>query len=230
MKKYLSFLKELFVITLSITIAFWVENFREGRKEYRDTQALLVMLRAELEGQKNYLHYLIETAEKHSQRFDSLLTDLNDCKLENNQLLIDVSLAYLPYIGDFSETSSFESLKNSALLSNIKNDTLIIEIYYLASNMKRNLHEYSESWKKSQDRIRNLLPKHYGNRIRYSFDESKLLMIKNQSIELDKELCKELAFELSAWITVLKQYSVPIRQNELDIEDGVLPVLDREIH
>jgi hypothetical protein len=230
MKKYLSYFKELTIITLSVTIAFWVENFRESRKEYKDTQALLVTLKSELEGQKNYLHYLTEMAEKHSHRFDSLITDLNDCTVNNNQLLIDISLAYLPYIGDFSETSSFDALKNSALLSNIKSDTLIIEVYYLASNMKRNLKEYSESWKKSQDRVRNLLTIIYGGHIQYNFDKSKLMVIKNEPITLNKELCSQLAFELSSWITIMNQYSVPIKHNENEIKDAVLPILNRQIH
>src|SRR5690349_20301351 len=100
MKKFSAYAKEFIVITVSITIAFWVENYRESRKEAADTSALLSIIENEIKSQEEYLKFLSEFADKHSRRFDSLVTDLEDQKIEQAQLLTDMSIAYVPYITD----------------------------------------------------------------------------------------------------------------------------------
>jgi len=227
MKKFSEYLKDFIIITVSITIAFWVENYRESRQDYNNTQALLSTIRAEMYAQEGYLQFLMDHANKHSLRFDSLVTDLKDGKIEKNQLLIDVAMAYLPYVADISESQGFESLKSSGLLSNIKNDTLITELFHLNSRMKRNLSEYNEAWKKSQDRLRNLLTEVYGPHVEYNFKKSKLLVITKEPIAISKELSQQIVFELIAWITIMKQYSIFVERNRDAIKE-LIPMLAKE--
>jgi hypothetical protein len=230
MKKRLSeYFKDLVIITVSISIAFWVENYRENRKESQDTQRLLVTIRSEMKAEEEYLSFLIEHANKHSHRFDTLIQDLADGKIENNQLLIDVAVAYIPYVSDKSEMTAFESLKNSGLLSNIKNDTVVTAMYDLNTRIKSNLIAYNDAWKKSQERVKELIVDLYGSKIKYDFKQSRLVFNGQSPVIIEKDLVNKISFELTSWITIMKQHTFFVdRQKEM--LHGIKPLLEKEMN
>jgi len=229
MKKRLSeYVKDLVIITVSISIAFWVENYRENQKESKDTQRLLVTIRSEMKAEEEYLSFLIEHANTHSHRFDTLIQDLGDGKIENNQLLVDVAVAYIPYVSDKSEMTAFESLKNSGLLSNIKNDTVITSLYDLNSRIKSNLLAYNEAWKKSQQSVKDLIIGQYGSKIKYDFKQSRLVFSGSSPVVFEQDLANQIAFELTSWITIMKQHTFFVdRQKEM--LNGIKPLLEKEM-
>jgi len=113
-------------------------------------------------------------------------------------------------------------------LSNIKNDTLITELFLLNSRMKRNLIEYNDAWKRSQERVRNLLTQVYGSHVEYNFMKSKLLVNNTGPLIINKQLSDQIVFELTAWITIMKQYSIFVENNR-DVIKQLIPMLAKEI-
>ncbi len=219
MKRLTEYLKEFLVITISVTIAFWVENYRENRRADDDTQALLQTLRSEMINQEEYLKFISDYSDIHARRFDSLVTDIRDLKIENTQRLADVAVAYMPWITNIGENSGFQALKSSGLISNIQNDTLVSRLYLADSRLQGLLIAYSDAWKKSQDNLRALTTGLYGSTIRYDFAKSKMILDNPAPIKVSQELADKLAFELVTWITLMKQYQVFVKNQQDELKD-----------
>ncbi len=208
MKHFSVYLKEFVVITISIIIAFWVENYRESRRSEADAEALFAVIHSQVIRQEGYLKFLSDYADKHSKRFDSLVTDLEDGRIEQKQLLADISIAYLPYISDIGDNSGIESLKNSGLLSSIKDDTVVHELYFLNVQAKGLLSRYDDAWKRCQERLRNAVTPLYGANVRYDFRQSRMIVSGEEPLVASGTIARQIQFELIGWITLMKQNQV----------------------
>ena len=220
MKKRLAeYLKELAVITISITIAFWVENYREYRKASADTDALLATIRSQAISHEAYLENISKFADLHSRRFDSLVTDLSDQKIENVQLLADICVAYLPYISDVGELSGVVLFKWWGGLAPIQHDSVIHALYFHSVMTTNLLNSYNESWKSQQERLKNLVVTLYGSRLRYDFEKSKMVVMGDEPLVVDKVMAEKLRFELVSWITLMKQNQIFIKNLSFNIHE-----------
>lgn len=208
MKHFSTYVKEFAVITVSIIIAFWVENYREGRRSDADARALFATIHSQVIAQEGYLKFLSDYADKHSRRFDSLVNDLGDGKIEQKQLLADISIAYVPYISDIGDNSGIESLKSSGLLSSIKDDTVVHELYFLNVQAKGLLSRYDEGWKRCQERLRDAVAPLYGANVQYDFEQSKMIVSGEGPLIAPKAVADDIQFELIGWITLMKQNQI----------------------
>ena len=223
-----TYLRDFIVITLSVTLAFWVENYRDSQKAATDTKALLRKIQSDLHSQDQYLSFISEYANIHSLRFDSLITDLDDSRVEMNQLMTDVSIAYIPYVSQVSHSSAFEALKNSGLLSNIENDSIITSIYDIEARIKATLFAYNEEWKLCQTRLQVQIAPFYGRHIKFDFTQSRLVFHSTQPVILPTEVKERITFEITRWITMMKQYSIFVNRHREELHE-IVPMLEREL-
>ncbi|MEQ9467620.1 MAG: hypothetical protein RLN88_09420 [Ekhidna sp.] len=219
MKNLRQFLKEFTLITLSILIAFWIEDYREQKNNDRDTKELLINIKQDILGNSEILReYSLMQESAIIPAMNSVLIDLEDCIVDSTHTLVNF-LSFTPVL--HLRFEGYENLKNSGLLSNIEDDTLLHGFKPISLELR-----YIEDNKKRRELLENKLVEISYPAI-YS-TERKEWITKQSKFLLTAEECGELNFLLSAWIHMEQEFSIQMSYTSESIKTW-LPRLNREI-
>ena len=221
-----SFLRDFLLVTLSVSAAFWVEDYREQRRDNLDSKSLLMKISSDIWSSNNYQEFVVEHSRKHVLRFDTLIADLEDCHLDSAQHLVNLH-SYMAYMADWTGSASFEALVNSGLASSLGNDTLVAILYTMHMTNRRNMDEYRSGWKGHQQQVEYLIRDALGSKLKLN-RQFGILEIQDQSQHIPEEVCQKLKYELLAWQSHMHIFSDILERDIADAKN-IMEFLRSEI-
>ncbi len=137
-------LANLLVVILGITIAFYLEGWREGRSKRNLEQQYLQALRQDLLADKDLLDTLIKIDES---RLDKL-TKISSASIGQYEHLDSIGLfmAYIQFHVPFEpQTASFEAMTSSGIIDIIRSFELRTQIFQLHSQWYRGISQFDNA-------------------------------------------------------------------------------------